>query len=80
MAYHPHTGFHYSILLTLLIMVALTMFETRIWVGVGTGKLLIDLGFINFFNTKITWSGSMVVPGWMDVLLHYSNGLNFIMD
>jgi hypothetical protein len=49
-------------------------------VGVGIGKFLINLGFRNFFNTKITQSGSMLAPGWLSVLLHYSNGLNVVMD
>jgi hypothetical protein len=65
MAYHPHTGFHCSILLALLIMVALTMFETRNWVGVGTGKFLIYLGFRNFFLHKnyMVWEHG---SAWLD--------------
>ena len=47
---------------------------------VGVGKFLIDLGFRNFFNTKITWSGSVLEPGWVSVLLRYNNGLNAVMD
>jgi energy-coupling factor transporter transmembrane protein EcfT len=78
--YHPHTGFHYLKLLILMIMVALVIFHIWIWVGVGIGKFLYDFGFRNFFNTKITWSGSMLVPGWLSVLLHYNNGLNVVMD
>ena len=48
--------------------------------GVGIGKFLIDLGFRNFFNTKLTWSRSMLVPGWLSVSLHDNNGLNVVMD
>jgi len=46
MAYHPYTGFHYFKYLTyLMILVALAVFQTWIWVEVGVGKFLIDLGF-----------------------------------
>ena len=48
--------------------------------GVGIGKFLIDLGFGNFFNTKITWSGSTLTSGWLSVSLHYNNRLNAVMD
>ena len=80
MAYHPHPGFHYSKLLTLVILVALAIFLTWVWVGVGIDKFLVDLGFRNFFNTKITWSGSVLTSGWLCVWFHYCNGLNAIMD
>jgi len=63
-----------------MILVALAVFQTWIWVGVGIGKFLIDLGFRNFFNTKLTWSRSMLVPGWLSVSLHDNNGLNVVMD
>jgi hypothetical protein len=43
---------------------------------VDIGKLLIDLGIRNFFNTKIAKSGSMAMSG----LLYYCNGLNVVMD
>jgi hypothetical protein len=43
--------------------------------GVDIDKLLIDLGFRNFFNTKITWFGSMLTSGWLAVWLLYNNGL-----
>jgi hypothetical protein len=36
-----------------MILVALAIFQKWIWVGVGMDKLLIDLGFRNFFNTKL---------------------------
>jgi hypothetical protein len=49
-------------------------------VGVSIGKVLIDLGFRNLFNTKITWSGRMLAPGWVSVSLHYNNLLIFVMD
>jgi hypothetical protein len=61
-------------------MVALAIFQSWIWVGVGIGNFVIDLGFRIFFNTKTTWSGSMLVPGLLSVLLHYNIGLNFEMD
>ena len=44
------------------------------------GKLLVDLGLRNFFNTKIRRSGSMLARGWLSVSLHYNNGLNGVMD
>jgi hypothetical protein len=50
---YPDPGFHYSKLHTLMILVALAIFQTWIWVGVGIDKLLIDLGSRNFFNTKL---------------------------
>jgi hypothetical protein len=61
-------------------MAALVIFQIWIFVAVGIGKFLIDLDFRNFFNTKITWSGSMLALGWLSVLLRYSNGLNVVMD
>jgi hypothetical protein len=63
-----------------MIMGALAIFQAWIWLGVGIGKLLIDLGVRNIFDTKITWSGSMVASGWLAVLLRYFNGLNVLMD
>ena len=42
-----------------MIMAALAIFQPWIWVAVGIGKFLIDLGGTNIFDTKITWSGSM---------------------
>ena len=48
--------------------------------GVGIGKFLIDLGFRNFFNSKLIWSRSMLVRGGLSVSLHYNNGLNVVMD
>jgi len=47
----------------LMIMSALSIFQPCIWVGVGIGKFLNDLGVRNIFNTKITWSGSMLAFG-----------------
>jgi len=79
-AYHPHTVFHYSKLLTLMILVTLAIFQTWVWVGVGIDKFLIDWGFRIFFNTKITWTGSMLVCCRLSVSLHYNNGLNVVMD
>ena len=47
---------------------------------VGIGKFLIDLDITNIFCTKIMWSGTMLVPGWLSISLHYNNGLHVIMD
>jgi hypothetical protein len=44
-------------------------------VGVGIGKFLIDLGVINIFDMKITWSDSMLASGSLSVSLHYYNNL-----
>jgi hypothetical protein len=57
---YPHSGFHYSKLLTLVILVALAIFLTWVCIGVGIDWFLIDFGFRNFFNTKITWFGSVL--------------------
>jgi hypothetical protein len=46
-------------------MAALAIFQPWIWVGVGIGKILIDLGGKNIFDTKITWCGSMLISGWL---------------
>jgi hypothetical protein len=49
-----------------VILVALAIFQTWIRVGVGIAKLLIDLGFRNFFGTKIIWSGACyLLVGWL---------------
>jgi len=64
----------------LMVMVTLAIFQSWIWVAVDIDKFLIGLGFRNFFNTKITWSGSVLTSGWLSVLLHYNIGLNFVMD
>ena len=79
-AYHPHAGFHYTQLLTLMILVALIICDMWIWVAVGIGEVFIDLGIRKFFNTKITCSGSMVAPVWLSVSLHYNNGMIAVMD
>ena len=33
--------------------------------AVGVDRLLIDWGVRKFFNTKITWSGSVLTSGWL---------------
>jgi len=33
-----------------------------------------------FRYTKMTWSVSMIAPGWLSVSLFYDNGLKVIMD
>jgi hypothetical protein len=48
-----------------MIMAALAIFQALICVGVGIGKFLIDLGVRNILDTKITWSGNMLVSGWL---------------
>ena len=48
-----------------MIIAPLTIFLALIWVGVGIGKLLIDLGVRNILDTKITWSGNMLMSGWL---------------
>jgi hypothetical protein len=49
-------------------------------VGLVIGKFLIVLGVRNIFDTKITWSGTVLASGWLAVLMHYYNGLNAVMD
>jgi hypothetical protein len=44
-------------------------------VGACIGKFVIDLGFRNIFNTKTTWSGSVLTSGWLFVLYHHNIGL-----
>jgi len=63
-----------------MIMVTLAIFQPWILVEGGIGKFLIDRGGKNIFDTKITWSGSVRTSGWLSVSLHYSNGLNGVMD
>jgi hypothetical protein len=61
-------------------MAALALFQGWVWLAWGIGKFLIDLGVRNIFDTKCTWSGSMLVSGWLYVLLHYDNGWIAVMD
>jgi TM2 domain-containing membrane protein YozV len=61
-------------------MAALAIFQPWIWVGVGIDKFLIDLGGKNISDTIITWCGSMLTSGWLAVSLHYTKGLNAVMD
>jgi len=63
-----------------MIMAALAIFQAWIRVGVGIGKFLIDLGVRNIFDTKLTWSRSMLTSGWLCVLLHYYKIINSVMD
>ena len=55
----------------LMIMSVLSIFQAWIWMGVGKGKFVNDLGVGNISDTKITWSVSMLGFGWLSVLLHY---------
>jgi hypothetical protein len=48
-------------------MAALSIFQAWIFVGVGIGKFLNDIVVRNIFNTKITWSGRILVFGWLAV-------------
>jgi hypothetical protein len=82
MACNPHTRFYYLKLLpiSLTIIAALAIFLGLIWVGVGIGKFLIVLGVRNILDTKITWSGNILVSGWLSVLLHLYDGLSAVMD
>jgi hypothetical protein len=63
-----------------MIIAALAVFQALIFVGVGIGNFLIDLGLRNILDTKITRSGNMLVSGRLSVSLHYYNGLNAVMD
>ena len=63
-----------------MIIAALAIFQALIFVGVGIGKLLIDLGLRNILDTIITWTGNMLVAGRLSVSLHYYNGLNVVID
>ena len=63
-----------------MIIAALAILQGLIWVGLGIGKLFTDLRVRNILDTKITWSGNMLVSGWLAVSLHYCNGLNTVMD
>ena len=70
MAHHKHIlGFITPNILPicLMIMAALAMCQALMWLGVGVGKFLIVLGARNIFDTKITWSGSMLVSDWLAV-------------
>jgi ABC-type enterobactin transport system permease subunit len=59
-------------------MAALAKFQGLILVGLGIGMFLTDLHDI--LDTQITWSGNMLVSGWLAVSLHYCDGLNIVMD
>jgi hypothetical protein len=49
-----------------MIMVALAIFLTLIWVGVGIGKFLIDLGFRKILYTNLLGQGTWYcVAGWL---------------
>jgi len=63
-----------------MITAALAIIEALIWMGLDICKFLIDLSVRNILDTKITWSGGMLLSGWLSVLLHYYNGLNALMD
>ena len=63
-----------------MIMPAVAIFQALIWVGVGIGKFFLDIGVRNILDTKITWSGNMLVSDWLSVSLYYYNGLNAGMD
>jgi len=82
MAQHTHTKFHYSKLLSYL-SYDYGNFSNISGIdlgGSGYRQFLIDLGIRNILDTKITWSGNMLMSGWLSVSLHYNNGLNAVMD
>ena len=68
----------------LTIMAASAIFQALIWMGVGIGNLLIDLDVRNFLDTKITWSGNVLVSGWLSlcvsISLHYYCRLFAVME
>jgi hypothetical protein len=66
-------GFITADFLLLMSLVALTIFQSWIRVGVGIGKLLLVMGFRNFFITEITFSVSLLGSGLVSVSLHYNN-------
>ena len=83
MAYLTYTRFFFtpiSLHICLLCMAALATFHVMILVGLGIGKFLIDLCVRNIFHKKFTWSGNMLVCGWLSVSLRYCNGLSAVMD
>ena len=52
--------------------------------GVFIGKMIIDLDVRNILDTKITWSGNVLLSGWLSlclsVSLHYYCGLFAVME
>ena len=48
-----------------MIMAAVAIYLALFWVGVAIGKLFIDLGVRSILDTKITWSGNMLLSGWL---------------
>jgi hypothetical protein len=62
-----------------MIMAALAIIQALIWVGVGIDKFFICIGTRNILDTTITWSGNILVSGWLfgwlSVSLHFCNGL-----
>jgi hypothetical protein len=63
-----------------MIMAVVALFQAWICVGVVIGKFLIDLGVRNIFDTKLTWSESMLASGWLYVSLNYYKRFNSVMD
>jgi len=60
MEYYPHTGFHYSKLLTYLChdYGIFSNISGQIYVGVSKGRFINGLGFRNVFNTKLHGLGA----------------------
>jgi len=54
-----------------MIMAALAIFQALIWVGVDIGKFLIGIDIRNILDTTITWSGNILVSGWLFRCLLY---------
>jgi hypothetical protein len=68
MAYHPHTGFYYSKLLTCLShdFCSLTIFQAWIWMGVSIGKFLFDCVLKTFSPRKVNVLGVCLhLAGWL---------------
>ena len=55
MAYHPHSSFITlnSLPIFVMIMAALGIFQAWIWVIIGVGKFLIELGVRNIVDKKL---------------------------
>jgi hypothetical protein len=53
-----------------MIMAALSIFQAWIWIGVGMGKFLNDLGVQNIFDTKLHSLGAcLCLVGYFIALL-----------
>jgi len=70
----------YLLHICLMIMAALAMFQALIRVGVVIGKFLIDLGVRNILDTRITWSGNILVSVRLAVcLFHWTRVMDWML-